>query len=143
MKKTLLIAGVGVLLLLSPLVTKIPAINKRLDGPGFCGACHVMEPWVDTWLHNAHRQTASCSDCHIPHDLVRGAYYKAYVGIRDVSEMILGNWPTPIKLSGHGGTVTQENCYRCHATLLTPTNETPQGKTRNCWECHRNTPHSL
>lgn len=142
MNKTLLIV-IGVLLLLSPLITKIPPLQGKLDGPGFCGSCHLMDPWVETWTHSAHREVASCSDCHIPHDFFRGAYYKAFVGARDTIDMILGTWPTPIKLSGHGGVVTQENCYRCHSTVLSTTNETTSGKSRQCWNCHRNTPHSL
>ncbi len=31
------------------------------------------------------------------------------------------------------GVVTQKNCYRCHQTVLSTTNETPSGKSRYCW----------
>ncbi len=142
MKKNLLLT-IGILLLLSPLAAKLPPLAHRLDGPDFCGACHLMDSWVNTWSHSAHRDVATCGDCHLPHDLVRGAYYKAFVGVRDGVETVLGAWPTPIKLSNHGGVVTQENCYRCHQRLVWETNETSRGKERFCWNCHRNTPHSL
>ncbi|RYD06322.1 hypothetical protein N752_05360 [Desulforamulus aquiferis] len=96
MKKTLLIV-IGVVLLLSPLAAKLPPLGPLLDGPRFCGSCHIMNPWVDTWSNSAHREVATCGDCHLPHDLIRGAYYKAYVGVRDGIETTLGIWP---ELSG-------------------------------------------
>ncbi|KJS21391.1 MAG: cytochrome C nitrite reductase [Clostridiaceae bacterium BRH_c20a] len=139
MKKLILILiSLG---LLSILAVKLPPLNNMLDGPEFCGSCHFMEPWVETWYHSAHREVASCGDCHIPHDLVRGAFYKAYTGSRDALETITGQIPRSFLISGHGSEVVHENCLSCHSDLLRIVGDTKDEEGVYCFRCHRNTPH--
>lgn len=122
------------------LLAKLPALG--LDGPEFCGKCHVMDEQVDTYLHSAHRLGASCSDCHVPHSLVPGASYKAYTGTRDVLAVVTNTAPAEIKVSGIGKKVIQDNCIRCHGGMVGEIGDTSQNGGSFCFDCHRSTPHS-
>ncbi len=57
--------------------------------------------------------------------------------------------PQVIKMHAPGQKVVQENCIRCHSTLVSevrlgkvtaPMAHADNGKL--CWECHREVPHS-
>lgn len=140
MRRTLLILiPLGLLSLFS---IKLPPLNHMLDGPQFCGSCHFMGPWVETWYHSAHREVASCGDCHIPHDIVPGAFYKAYTGTRDALETITGQIPKSFLISSHGSEVVHENCLRCHRELFRIVGDTRTKDGVYCFKCHSNTPHS-
>lgn len=140
MKRVLLV--LTLLGLLSILSVKLPPLNHLLDGPQFCGSCHFMKPWVDTWYHSSHREVASCGDCHIPHDLVQGAFYKAYTGSRDALETITGQIPESFLISDHGSKVVHKNCLSCHSDLLRIVGDTRKDNGMYCFKCHQNTPHS-
>lgn len=121
------------------LLSKVPALG--LDGPDFCGSCHVMQEQVDTYLHSAHQLGATCGDCHIPHDLVYGAAYKAYTGTRDIVAVVANIVPEDIKVTNQGKKVIQDNCIRCHGDFLEQVGDTMRSGGRNCFDCHRHTPH--
>ncbi|MDX1495326.1 MAG: NapC/NirT family cytochrome c, partial [Longimicrobiales bacterium] len=38
------------------------------DDPGACANCHIMDDHYAAWLKSSHAQTATCNDCHTPHD---------------------------------------------------------------------------
>lgn len=120
-------------------MTKLPALG--LDGTDFCGGCHVMEEQVETYLHSAHRLGASCGDCHIPHSLVPGAFYKAYTGTKDLLGVMLDKDPFHIQTSKIGRDIIQENCLRCHNDLLEEVGDTKREGGQYCFDCHRSTPH--
>ncbi|MBZ4687884.1 MAG: cytochrome c nitrite reductase small subunit [Clostridia bacterium] len=141
MKKLLLI--LIPIFLISVFALKTPPLKDKLDGPQFCGSCHFMGPWAQTWYHSAHREVASCNDCHIPHDFVRGSFYKAYTGSRDVVLTIAGKVPTAFYITEHGSQVVHENCLSCHGELMRIVGDTKKGGGKYCFECHRNTPHTL
>lgn len=121
------------------LLAKLPALG--LDGPEFCGQCHVMHESVGTYLHSAHRPGATCGDCHVPHDLVYGAAYKAYTGTRDVMAVATNSVPAEIRVTEWGKRVVQDNCLRCHGNLMSVVGNTKRSGGRFCFECHRSTPH--
>ncbi|MTI81928.1 MAG: cytochrome C nitrite reductase [Firmicutes bacterium] len=129
--------------LVSIFALKLPPLNNLLDGPQFCGSCHFMEPWVDTWYHSAHREVASCNDCHIPHQFVEGAFYKAYTGSRDAMLTISGQIPRNFLITEHGSQVVHENCLYCHNDLMRTVGDPKTDGGRYCFGCHRNTPHEL
>lgn len=139
MKKLLIAAGLlffGFCLLL---LLKLPALG--LDGPQFCGTCHVMEEEVDSFQHSAHRFETSCGDCHVPHSLVPGAIYKAYTGTRDFIGVLRNMSVLEIHSSALGKRVVQDNCLRCHADMLKEVGDTSKDGGKFCFDCHRNTPH--
>ena len=54
---------------------KLPVVSNAMDGPGFCGRCHVMQPAIDTYLASSHREAATCGSCHVPDDVLWGGVY--------------------------------------------------------------------
>lgn len=119
------------------------------DKPSTCTNCHIMAPQYATWAHSSHRETANCNDCHVPHNNVFNKYYfKAKDGLRHATIFTLRAEPQVIFIKDAGKDVVQNNCLRCHSNLLSSfhegnlhTNFYIQKKQRNCWECHRETPH--
>ncbi len=119
------------------------------DDPKACVNCHIMAPQYATWNHSSHRERANCNDCHVPHDNVfRKYFFKAKDGARHATMFTLHMEPQVIFIHEAGQEVVKENCIRCHGALLTDsklmsqTNFEIHSKTdRNCWECHRETPH--
>jgi len=45
------------------------------DEPKTCVNCHIMAPQYSTWGHSAHREVATCNDCHVPHNNFLNKYY--------------------------------------------------------------------
>ncbi len=136
-RKLLFAAGVLVVAFLGMLITKAPGVAELLDGPDFCGSCHVMDVQVESYLRSSHRETATCGDCHIPHSLVPGAAYKAFTGTRDIIYVTLNIQPEVVRMTGLGETVVHNNCVRCHEALLREIGDTRRDGGRQCFDCHR------
>jgi cytochrome c nitrite reductase small subunit len=119
------------------------------DDSSTCMNCHIMAPQHATWNHSSHREHTNCNDCHVPHNNVLNKYYfKAKDGLRHATMFTLRREPQVIFIKEAGKEVVQDNCIRCHSSLLT--NEKVLSYTlvyhherteRQCWECHRETPH--
>lgn len=143
MKRTLQVLLVLSLIGLVSIVSlKIPFISSKLDGPKFCGSCHLMAPWVDTYLASNHRQYSTCGDCHIPHEMIKGAFYKAFTGTRDGIETTFGMIPDRVEISDHGSKVVNDNCLRCHQKLMEVVGYPKNDRGQDCYDCHQNLPHS-
>lgn len=119
------------------------------DDPGACINCHVMNPQYASWYHSSHREVAHCNDCHVPHDnFINKYYFKAKDGLRHATIFTLRNEPQVIMILEAGKKVVQQNCIRCHEYLLKDNNILAvmpgydfHRTERECWECHRETPH--
>ncbi|UXX78321.1 cytochrome c nitrite reductase small subunit [Reichenbachiella carrageenanivorans] len=119
------------------------------DDPVACINCHVMTTEYVTWNHSAHRNVATCNDCHVPHDNVFNKYYfKAKDGLYHASVYTLRIEPQAITMRQPSKEVVQNNCVRCHMGQVTDVKMTAwveshqESRTsRLCWECHRDTPH--
>jgi cytochrome c nitrite reductase small subunit len=131
-----MVAGVFVLffMLLGP-----PRLLAKSDTPGFCVSCHVMESEYEAWFHSGAHKRVTCADCHLPnHNLAVHYVWKAIDGLKDVVVFHSGKVPEQIILSSHGVKVLQENCIRCHETIVTMIDQ-----ERRCWKCHRGITHKL
>lgn len=125
------------------------AYSYLSDDPSTCMNCHIMAPQYATWNHSSHRERANCNDCHVPHNNVLNKYYfKAKDGLRHATVFTLRKEPQVILIKEEGKQVVQDNCIRCHLDLIS--NEKVMNYTsvfhharsdRQCWECHRETPH--
>lgn len=127
------------------------AVSYLSDAPATCVNCHIMAPHYATWSHSAHREHATCSDCHVPQDNVfRHYFYKGKDGARHATIFTLRREPNVIMMHDAGRAVVQENCKRCHDF----TNERVyayhvtgpsalRGEGPLCWDCHREVPHGL
>lgn len=126
------------------------AASYLSDEPETCINCHVMNPQYASWQHSSHREVANCNDCHVPHNNVFNKYFfKAKDGMRHASMFTLRMEPQVIQIKEAGKKVVHQNCIRCHGNLL----EVPHMQSvihsdyyaertgRQCWDCHRETPH--
>jgi len=119
------------------------------DDPATCMNCHIMAPQYATWNHSSHREWATCNDCHVPHNNVVNKYYfKAKDGMRHATIFTLRKEPQVITIREEGREVVQDNCIRCHGSLLSDEKvnnynlQTHHARMeRPCWDCHRETPH--
>lgn len=119
------------------------------DKPETCINCHVMYPQYASWSKSSHRETATCSDCHVPHDnFFRKYYFKGSDGLRHATIFTARAEPQVIQIKQAGTNVVQENCIRCHQDLVEMTTiievtgkNYHEGTGNRCWDCHRDVPH--
>ncbi len=119
------------------------------DEPEVCVNCHVMAPHYATWSHSSHREVATCTDCHVPHDnIVRSYFFKAKDGERHTRIFILRKEPQIIQIKEEGIVAVQGNCLRCHIQNVAPVSlanvdgdNYKHGEGKLCWGCHRHIPH--
>jgi cytochrome c nitrite reductase small subunit len=126
------------------------ATSYLSDNPTTCVNCHVMAPQYYTWYHSRHRETATCSDCHVPHDNpIRHYAFKASDGARHAFMFTFRLEPQVIRIHAAGQRVVQENCVRCHSTGIHRTaldqvaGDAGGAQGMRCWDCHRDTPHGF
>lgn len=125
------------------------AASYLSDEPAACMNCHVMAPQYATWQRGSHGRVTVCNDCHVPqNNVIRKFAFKASDGLRHSFMFTFRLEPQVIHVKEAGITVLQENCIRCHATLVNQgslvevTGENAaHGAGKLCWECHRETPH--
>ncbi|MCS6971019.1 MAG: cytochrome c nitrite reductase small subunit [Planctomycetota bacterium] len=113
------------------------------DHPETCMNCHVMTHAYVTWNHSSHREVASCTDCHVPHDSLWRTYaFKAADGLRHAAVFTWRREPQVIRLHPAAVPVVEANCRRCHDQLLSDIHmrQSHAGELR-CWDCHREVPH--
>jgi cytochrome c nitrite reductase small subunit len=101
------------------------------------------------WAHSSHRNVAVCNDCHVPHNNIFAKYlFKAQDGLRHATIFTLRNEPQTIYIREAGRKAVLDNCVRCHEHSVgmqflgsvLPGYENHL-KSRNCLDCHRETPH--
>jgi cytochrome c nitrite reductase small subunit len=111
--------------------------------PRACVNCHVMNEQYDGWLKSGHRHTATCVDCHLPaHGLAKWVA-KADHGFRHSTAFTLQNFKEPIEITPHDLELVQENCLRCHATVVhaVAVGAGPHGERLDCMHCHAGAGH--
>jgi cytochrome c nitrite reductase small subunit len=108
--------------------------------PSFCSACHIMEPYYQSWsnstlLANKHEQeNVTCQDCH------QSSYLdKAKEGVK----FITGQYENPLPRLK----VSNQFCLDCHESYqavaaktanLTPNpHENPHDPNLDCTACHK------
>ena len=119
------------------------------DSPKTCVNCHIMGPQYATWFHSAHREYATCNDCHVPQDNVFHTYYfKAMDGLRHSTLFTLKMEEQAITIKNAGKIAVQNNCKRCHQNAINEIaamnfyqQDSKHPEERRCWECHKTTPH--
>jgi cytochrome c nitrite reductase small subunit len=88
------------------------------DDPKACVNCHVMRDQFDGWQHGSHHASASCNDCHLPHESVlRKLLVKAQNGYHHSRAFTLQSFHEPIQIKPGNAAVLERNCLRCHQTL--------------------------
>jgi nitrate/TMAO reductase-like tetraheme cytochrome c subunit len=80
----------------------------------FCGRCHTMAPELAAYEAGPHRDVA-CAECHVEPGIT--GWIKAKLnGTRQLVEVVLGTFPTPIPPPDHSNLPgAADTCERCHA----------------------------
>lgn len=113
------------------------------DASETCMNCHVMATEYVSWQHSSHATVATCHDCHVPHTSLAAEYaFAAKDGLWHATVFTMRWEPQAIRLSKGAIPVVENNCRRCHASVIAdvaPAVHRP-GDLR-CWDCHREVPH--
>jgi nitrate/TMAO reductase-like tetraheme cytochrome c subunit len=112
--------------------------------PQFCGSCHIMKPYYDSWKESSHQHIA-CVDCHIPPG-VTAEIRKKYEALSMVARYFTGTYGT-----NPWAEIEDASCLRCHERRLlvgkelvadvlfdhaAHLSEMRRGKTLRCTSCH-------
>jgi cytochrome c nitrite reductase small subunit len=111
--------------------------------PRACVNCHIMRPQYDGWQKSSHHTVAVCIDCHLPHDFVPKYLAKAENGYRHSQKFTAQDFVEPIIVQPAGVAILQDNCVRCHDSLVAEMNAPAlgHGESTDCLHCHRNVGH--
>lgn len=79
----------------------------------FCGRCHTMAPELQAYEAGPHRDVA-CAECHVEPGVT--GWIKAKLnGTRQLVEVVLGTFPTPIPPPDHADLPkASDTCMKCH-----------------------------
>jgi nitrate/TMAO reductase-like tetraheme cytochrome c subunit len=112
--------------------------------PSFCGSCHIMAPYYESWKHSSHKNIA-CVECHIPPG-VTAELRKKYEALSMVARYFTGTYST-----NPWTEIDDASCLRCHERRLLSGKELfkdvlfdhaahlsgmRRGKTLRCTSCH-------
>jgi nitrate/TMAO reductase-like tetraheme cytochrome c subunit len=112
--------------------------------PSFCGSCHIMAPYYESWKHSSHKNIA-CVECHIPPG-VTAELRKKYEALSMVARYFTGTYST-----NPWTEIDDAACLRCHERRLLAGKELfgdvlfdhsahlagmRRGKTLRCTSCH-------
>lgn len=112
--------------------------------PQFCGSCHIMKPYYESWTESSHRNIA-CVDCHIPPG-VTAELRKKYEAVSMVARYFTGTYGT-----NPWAEIDDASCLNCHQRRLLAGRELfgdvlfdhsahlagmRRGKKLRCTSCH-------
>ena len=127
------------------------ALSYFSSDPKVCINCHTMNTHYATWQHSAHRDKATCVDCHLPRDsFVNKMLAKAKDGYNHSMAMTLKSYGYNLRVSKGAASRIQKNCISCHGEIVSQMldnsklytlNDSHVEMGRRCWDCHRETPH--
>jgi cytochrome c nitrite reductase small subunit len=110
--------------------------------PEVCVNCHIMQPQYDGWQKGSHHAVAVCIDCHLPQAFPEKYFVKAENGYRHGKLFTTQDFEEPIYVKAEGRVVLEENCKRCHASLVAEL--APVGRAKeemSCVRCHSTVGH--
>jgi len=79
--------------------------------PQFCGGCHIMAPYYQSWMSSSHKEVP-CVDCHIPPGIAHEAR-KKWEALSMVVSYITGTYGT-----NPWAEIDDAACLRCHERRL-------------------------
>jgi nitrate/TMAO reductase-like tetraheme cytochrome c subunit len=139
-KTLILAAGLAAGLALVAMGTAMEVSSQ----PKFCGSCHIMEPYYESWTESSHRNIA-CVDCHIPPG-VTAELRKKYEAVSMVARYFTGTYGT-----NPWAEIDDVSCLKCHQRRLLAGRELfgdvlfdhtahlsgmRRGKALRCTSCH-------
>ena len=114
------------------------------DDPNVCVNCHVMREQYDGWRHGSHHATATCNDCHLPHDnVVHKLFVKASNGYHHSKAFTLQDFHEPIQIKARNAEILQASCLHCHGDFVAElvAGSTTAADAPRCVHCHAGVGH--
>ncbi|WP_242344130.1 cytochrome c nitrite reductase small subunit [Anaeromyxobacter terrae] len=108
------------------------------NDPATCANCHVMVSYYAGWQAAPHHRAATCNDCHTPAFPISKYLVKAINGYHHSLAFTLGGYPDTLKARPESARIVEDNCRRCHATLV---EDIAHGRDTSCVRCHRSVGH--
>jgi hypothetical protein len=99
---------IGGMLLAVGLVALFSAVEVS-SRPQFCGSCHVMKPYYESWKESSHKNIA-CVECHIAPG-VTAEIRKKYEALSMVAQYFTGLGTKP------RAEVEDAACLKCHERM--------------------------
>ncbi len=113
-----------------------------VDDPKACANCHIMQSVYDRWSHGSHKAVATCNDCHTPAFFSGKYIVKAINGWNHSVAFTTGNFSEPLQITGFNEKVTQMQCLKCHAALMSSVMPYHGNEEMNCMTCHSGVGHA-
>ncbi len=113
------------------------------NDPKVCVNCHIMQSQYSSWQKASHHSSATCVDCHLPHDLVRKYIAKGSNGYHHSKGFTLQDFHEPIMIKTKNSQILQENCLRCHEDMVQNLvmGATTDKDAVRCVHCHQSVGH--
>lgn len=111
--------------------------------PRSCVNCHIMRDQYESWHKASHHATATCVDCHLPHQGLAKWIAKAENGFWHSTRFTLQDFHEPIRIHANNSRILNDNCLACHQDLvadLVQHGAFADG-TNNCVRCHASVGH--
>lgn len=110
------------------------------NDPAACANCHIMGEHFAAWQRGSHR-TATCNDCHTPHDFVGKYVTKARNGFWHSFYFTTGRYPDPLRITERNREVTEGTCRYCHQQVVEAIDPVhgavgEVGREMSCIRCH-------
>lgn len=138
------VAGYAVGLLVGVGIVATYGAMSVSSTPAFCGTCHVMAPYYDSWAESSHKEIA-CVDCHIPPGIT-AELRKKFEALSMVARYFTATWGTR-----PWSEIEDASCLECHERRLLTSREVfgdvlfdhgphltelRRGKRLKCTSCH-------
>ena len=94
----------------------------------------------ESWQKSRHRMTATCADCHLPHDFVGKWVAKVENGWNHSRAFTTGRFREPIVINARNSRILQRNCFDCHVDRLAHL-EVASEAPPSCVHCHASVGH--
>ncbi len=113
------------------------------EDPKVCVNCHIMREQYDGWQKAGHHEVATCNGCHLPQSTVPKYLAKAKNGFWHSKGFTLQDFHEPIQITPGNARILQENCVRCHTTLVCEirSRSLRDADDIQCVRCHRDVGH--
>jgi len=112
------------------------------NDPRACINCHIMREEFDGWEKGSHHAHATCNDCHVPQAFFSKYFVKLEHGYRHSKGFTFQDFHEPIMIKPSSDRVVQQNCVRCHASLVGEiTGHAGNNESLRCIHCHDHVGH--
>jgi cytochrome c nitrite reductase small subunit len=103
------------------------------NDPASCANCHVMQEHYQAWRVSSHHTVAVCNDCHAPPGGIAKYWVKAVNGYNHSYAFTTGDFVEPFRITPRNRAVTEAQCRRCHAEIVSAMGTSPD---ISCIRCH-------